>query len=246
MGLLKDKVAIVTGSGRGIGKGIAEVLSEEGALVVVADINEENAKATAEGIMKAGGKACHVAADVSLMDDARKIIEKAINEFGDLHILVNNAGINRDMMLYKMTREAWDEVIAVNLTGVFNCTQAALAHMLGKGYGRIVNISSLGWQGNIGQANYAAAKAGVIGFSKTVAKEVAKKGITCNVICPGFIDTDMTRGVPQKIWDLMVSKIPMGYVGTPRDIGQAVSFLASDKASYITGEILNVGGGMVL
>ena len=174
------------------------------------------------------------------------MVDKVVERFGDLHILVNNAGINRDAMLHKMTEEQWNSVINVNLTGVFHCTQAAVRYMREKEYGRIINISSAGWQGNIGQANYSAAKAGVIGLTKTTAKECAKKGITCNAICPGFIETEMTKGVPEKVWNLMVSKIPMGYVGKPEEIGKAAAFLASDDASYITAEILNVGGGMVL
>lgn len=243
---LENKVAIVTGSGRGIGKGIAKVLAEKGASIVITDINEENAKQAVDEIIAAGGKACYVISDVSKEEDAKKIFDVTMETFGDVHILVNNAGINRDMMLHKMTKEAWDSVISINLTGIFNCTQAVLNYMREKEYGRIINISSAGWQGNIGQANYAAAKAGVIGFSKTVAKESAKKGITCNVICPGFIETDMTKGIPEKAWDIMVSKIPLGYVGKPEDIGNAIAFLASDEAEYITAEVINVGGGMVL
>jgi len=150
------------------------------------------------------------------------------------------------MMAHKMTKDAWDAVIGVNLTGVYNCIRAVLPYMREREHGRIINISSAGWQGNIGQANYSAAKAGVIGLTKTIAKESAKKKITCNAICPGFIETDMTRGIPEKAWDIMVSKIPMGYVGKPEDIGKTVAFLASDEAEYITAEVINVGGGMVL
>lgn len=246
MKLLENKVAVVTGSGRGIGKGIAKVLAEKGATVVITDVLEDNAKGAVAEIEAAGGRASYVIADVSKREDAQKIVDTVLERYGELHILVNNAGINRDMMLHKMTKESWDAVIGVNLTGVFNCTQAAILHMREKEYGRIINISSAGWQGNIGQANYSAAKAGVIGFSKTVAKESARKNITCNVICPGFIDTDMTRGVPEKVWDMMISKIPMGRVGSPEDVGKMIAFLASDEASYITAEVINVGGGMVL
>jgi 3-oxoacyl-[acyl-carrier protein] reductase/2-hydroxycyclohexanecarboxyl-CoA dehydrogenase len=174
------------------------------------------------------------------------MVSEAVNRFGDLHILVNNAGINRDAIMHKMTDEQWDQVIAVNLSGVFYCSRAAIQYMRTREYGRIINISSAGWQGNIGQANYAAAKAGVIGLTKTIAKENARKRITCNAICPGFIDTKMTRGVPSDVWKMMVGKIPMGYVGEPEDIGKAVAFLASDDAAYITAEVLNVGGGFVL
>lgn len=243
---LQGKVAVVTGAGRGIGFGIAAVLCRRGAKVLVADMDEETARKAAEQLRADGGEADYAVVNVASREDAQRMVDAAVEKFGGLHILVNNAGINRDAMLHKMTPEQWDSVIAVNLTGVFNCLQAAVRYMREKGYGRIINISSAGWQGNIGQANYSAAKAGVIGLTKTTAKECAKKGITCNAICPGFIETDMTRGVPEKVWDLMVSKIPMGYVGTPEDIGKAVAFLASDDAAYITAEVLNVGGGMVL
>lgn len=246
MSSLDNKVVLVTGSGRGIGKGIAAVLAQKGATVIISDIVEENAALTVKELKENGYKAEYVLGDVSKREDARRIVNFAIKEFGSLDILVNNAGINRDAMLHKMSMEQWDTVIAVNLTGVFNCTQEAAVYMRERGYGRIINISSAGWQGNIGQANYAAAKAGVIGLSKTAAKELAKKGVTCNVICPGFIETDMTKGIPEKAWDIMVSKIPMGYVGKPEDVGYAIAFLASDEAKYITGEVWNVGGGMVL
>lgn len=246
MKLLEGKVAIVTGSARGIGFGIAKVLADKGAAVVISDVREEAAKEAAEKINISGGKAIAVACDVSKSEDAEKLFKGALDAFGKLDILVNNAGINRDMMAHKMTEEAWAAVISVNLTGVYHCIRAVLPYMREREYGRIINISSAGWQGNIGQANYSAAKAGVIGLTKTIAKENAKKGITCNAICPGFIETTMTTSIPEKAWNIMVSKIPMGYVGKPEDIGKAIAFLASDEASYITAEVLNVGGGMVL
>ena len=246
MSSLMGKVAVVTGAGRGIGKGIAKVLAEKGASVLITDVLEENARQAVKEIVEAGGKADFVIADVSEEEGGKKVFDAAIEKFGQLDILVNNAGINRDMMAHKMTKDAWDAVIGVNLTGVYNCIRAVLPYMREREYGRIINISSAGWQGNIGQANYSAAKAGVIGLTKTIAKESAKKKITCNAICPGFIETDMTRGIPEKAWDIMVSKIPMGYVGKPEDIGKTVAFLASDEAEYITAEVINVGGGMVL
>lgn len=246
MSSLMGKVAVVTGAGRGIGKGIAKVLAEKGASVLITDVLEENARQAVQEIREAGGKADYVIADVSEEEGGKKVFDAAIEKFGQLDILVNNAGINRDMMAHKMTKDAWDAVIGVNLTGVYNCIRAVLPYMREREYGRIINISSAGWQGNIGQANYSAAKAGVIGLTKTIAKESAKKKITCNAICPGFIETDMTRGIPEKAWDIMVSKIPMGYVGKPEDIGKTVAFLASDEAEYITAEVINVGGGMVL
>ena len=175
------------------------------------------------------------------------MIDAAIQRMGKVDILVSNAGINKDMMLHKMTADAWNAVIGVNLTGVFNCMRAVINHMREREYGRIINISSASYlNGNIGQANYAAAKAGVIALTRTCAKENGKKNITCNAIVPGFIDTEMTRGVPKKAWDIMVSKISMGRAGTPEDIGNMIAFLASDEAAYITQGIFEVGGGMVL
>jgi NAD(P)-dependent dehydrogenase (short-subunit alcohol dehydrogenase family) len=243
---LKNKKAIVTGAGQGIGKGIALRLAEEGAEIIIADINYENALFTSEEIKKVGINAYPYEIDVSNYEEAKNLISFCLDNLGGLDILVNNAGINRDAMIHKMSIEQWKQVLDVNLTGVFNCMQAAIFIMREKEYGRIVNISSASWLGNIGQSNYSASKAGVIGLTKTAARELARKNITVNAICPGFIDTEMTRRVPPKVWDIMISKIPMGKVGIPRDIGNAVVFLVSDDASYITGEILNVGGGLVL
>ncbi|BFL46797.1 3-oxoacyl-ACP reductase FabG [Lactonifactor longoviformis] len=244
---LENKIAIVTGAARGIGFGIAGKLAEKGATVVISDVNEESARQAADKIKDMGGKATYILADVSDFDQAHNLIQSTIEQQGDLHILVNNAGINRDMMLHKMTKESWDAVIAVNLTGVFNCMQPAAVHMREKEYGRIINISSASYlNGNIGQANYSAAKAGVIALTRTAAKELGKKNVTVNAIVPGFIDTEMTRGVPEKAWDIMVSKISMGRAGKPEDIGNMIAFLASDEASYITQGIFEVGGGMVL
>ena len=244
---LKGKVAIVTGSGRGMGLGIAKKLAEKGADIVISDVNEENAKAAVAELTAMGTKAACILADVSKYDQAENLINETIAQMGGLDILVNNAGINKDRMMHKMSVDEWNAVIAVNLTGVFNCMRAAINYMREKEYGRIINISSASWQnGNIGQANYAAAKAGVIALTKTCAKENGKKGITCNAIVPGFIETDMTRGVPQKAWDIMVSKISMGYAGKPEDVGSMIAFLASDEAAYITQGVFEVGGGMVL
>lgn len=243
---LQGKRAIVTGAGRGIGRAVALRLAEEGAAVVANDISQEALSQVVKEIEALGGRAVGVPADVSDPEEAQRLIETALSDLGGLEILVNVAGINRDAMLHKMTRQQWDEVLRVNLTGTFNTTQAAAIHMRETGYGRIINISSMSWLGNIGQANYAASKAGVVGLSKTAARELAKKGVTVNVICPGFIDTDMTRGVPEKIWNLMVEKIPAGRAGDPRDVANVVAFLASDDAGYVTGEVINVSGGMVL
>ena len=243
---LENKIAVITGAGRGIGKGIALRLAEEGADIVIADVNLEIATQAVNEIKVLGRKALPVKVDVSKRAEVQNLIDSTIREFGRLDILVNNAGINRDAMVHKMTSEQWDQVLSVNLTGTFNCLQAAATVMREQEYGRIINISSASWLGNIGQANYSASKAGVVGLSKTAARELAKKNITVNAICPGFIDTEMTRGVPEKVWEIMVSKIPMGKVGTPRDIGNLVAFLASDDAAYITAEVINVGGGMIL
>ena len=245
---LKDKVAIVTGAGRGLGKGIAVKLAEEGAKVVVADMAPAD-DAVSE-IRSAGGMACAFPVNVAKQEEVRALVQFAIDTYGTLDIMVNNAGINRDGMLHKMPAENWDTVIAVDLTGTFYGTQEAVKYMRGKGSGRIINISSGSWLGNIGQANYAAAKAGVVGLTKTAARENARKGITCNVICPGFIETDMTVKLKEAndgaAWDSMMGRIPMGYAGKPSDVGNMVAFLASDDAAYITSEVINVGGGMIV
>ncbi|NVO14803.1 MAG: 3-oxoacyl-ACP reductase FabG [Rhodoplanes sp.] len=243
---LENKVAIVTGAGRGLGRGIALKLAREGAEVVVGDVVRENAVAVADEITGAGGRAIGVAADISRKADVEAMFAAAAKGFGELDILVNNAGINRDGALHKMTDESWDKVIAVNLTGTFYCLRQAAQIMRERGYGRIVNVASMSWLGNFGQANYAASKAGVVGLTKTAARELAKKGITVNAICPGFVDTEMTRGVPPAVWDAMIGKIWCGRVGSPDDVGNVVAFLASDDAAYVTGEVINVSGGMVL
>ena len=245
---LKDKVAIVTGAARGLGKGIAKKLAEEGAKVVIADM--AGAEEAAAEINQEGGTASAFQVNVSKQSEMQALVQYAVDTYGTLDIMVNNAGINRDGMLHKMPAENWDTVIAVDLTGAFYGTQEASKYMRPKGYGRIINISSGSWLGNIGQANYAAAKAGVVGLTKTAARENARKGITCNVICPGFIETDMTLKLKEvndgAAWDSMMQRIPMGYAGKPSDVGNMVAFLASDEAAYITSEIINVGGGMIV
>jgi len=243
---LKGKVAIVTGAGRGIGKGIALRLAAEGVSVLIADVMAENLDGTAAEIEAAGGTVFSFPCNIAERSAVENMFDFVQDRMGPLYCLVNNAGINRDAMLHKMTQEKWDEVISVNLTGTFHCTQLAAQIMRREKTGRIISIASASWLGNIGQANYAASKAGVVGLMKTAARELAKDGITANAICPGFIETDMTRGVPEKVWDLMISKIPAGRAGKPEDVANLVAFLASDEASYITGEVINVGGGMVL
>lgn len=245
---LENKVAIVTGAGRGLGKGIALKLAQEGAAVVVADMAPANN--VVEEIVQAGGKASSYVVNVTDQAEMAKLVQFAIDTYGTLDIMVNNAGINRDGMLHKMSKENWDLVINVNLNGAFYGTQEAIKYMRTKNYGRIINISSGSWLGNLGQANYAASKAGVVGLTKTAARENAKKGITCNVICPGFIETDMTVKLKEvndgAAWDSMMARIPMGYAGKPSDVGNMVAFLASDEAAYITSEVINVGGGMIV
>lgn len=245
---LENKVAIVTGASRGLGKGIAMKLAEEGAKVVIADmLPAEQAVAEIEAL---GGTACYYCVNMSVQEEVAALVQFAVNTYGTLDIMVNNAGINRDGMLHKMSKENWDLVINVNLNGTFYGTQEAIKYMRDKNYGRIINISSGSWLGNIGQANYAASKAGVVGLTKTAARENARKGITCNVICPGFIETDMTSKLKEvnggAAWDSMVSRVPMGYAGKPSDVGNMVAFLASDEAAYVTSEVINVGGGMIV
>lgn len=245
---LKEKVAIVTGSARGLGKGIAVKLADEGAKVVIADM--AGAEETAKEICDNGGTATAFQVNVAKQDEVQALVKYATDTYGTLDIMVNNAGINRDGMLHKMPVENWDTVIAVDLTGTFYGTQEAIKYMRQKGYGRVINISSGSWLGNIGQANYAAAKAGVVGLTKTAARENARKGITCNAICPGFIETDMTLKLKEvndgAAWNSMMQRIPMGYAGKPSDVGNMVAFLASDEAAYITSEVINVGGGMIV
>ena len=245
---LKDKVAIVTGAGRGLGRGIAVKLAEEGAKVIAADMAP--AEETVKQIKETGGEASAYTVNVAKQEEVQSMVQFAIDTYGKLDIMVNNAGINRDGMLHKMPVENWNTVIDVDLTGTFYGTQEAVKYMREKGYGRIINISSGSWLGNIGQANYAAAKAGVVGLTKTAARENARKGITCNVICPGFIETDMTLKLKEvndgAAWESMMKRIPAGYAGKPSDVGNMVAFLASDEAAYITSEVINVGGGMIV
>jgi NAD(P)-dependent dehydrogenase (short-subunit alcohol dehydrogenase family) len=240
------KIALVTGAARGIGRGIAEKLGAEGADLAIVDLRVEALAGTAQTLAAAGRRVLPLGADVGDRQQADGAIGAAIAHFGRLDILVNCAGINRDAILHRMTDEQWDEVIRVDLTAVFYLTRAAAGHMRQRGSGRIINISSASWQGNVGQANYAAAKAGVIGLTKTAARELAGKGVTANVICPGFIETEMTRSVPAEAWERIASRIPIGRVGRPEDVANVVAFLASEEAGYVTGEVINVGGGLVL
>jgi 3-oxoacyl-[acyl-carrier protein] reductase len=246
MGHLAGKVAVVTGASRGIGRAIALALATEGAKVVV---NYASSSGAAENLVQEivafGGEAIAIAADVSQAEQAEELIKSAANKWGRLDILVNNAGITKDTLLLRMKLEDWQSVINLNLTGVFLCTRAVSKLMLKQKSGRIINIASVaGQMGNPGQSNYSAAKAGVIGFTKTVAKELASRGITVNAVAPGFITTDMTAGLEA---EGILNYIPLGRYGTPEEIAGMVRFLAADPAAaYITGQVFNVDGGMVM
>jgi 3-oxoacyl-[acyl-carrier protein] reductase len=242
------KVALVTGSGRGIGKAIAMKLAENGATLVINDVGDSApAEQTVAEIKNLNRQAAVVMADVSSSADVTKMVETAITTYGKIDILVNNAGITRDQLTMKMTDEEWDKVLAIDLKSVFLCTRAVLRPMLKQRSGRIISMSSVvGIIGNAGQANYAAAKAGIIGFTKAIAKEVASRGITVNAIAPGFIDTAMTQGLPAERKQVLMNSIPLGCLGTPRDIAETVAFLASEEARYITGQVITVDGGISL
>ena len=243
---LSGRVALVTGASRGIGRAIAGKLASRGAHVVAA-ARGEHAAATVDAILAAGGKADALALDVTDPGAAEAAIAATAGKHGRLDILVNNAGITKDQLMLRMKRDDWDAVIGTNLTAAFALTQAALKPMLKQRGGRIVCIASVvGQSGNAGQANYAASKAGLIGFAKSVAMEVASRGITVNVVAPGLIDTDMTRAITGSAHEEWAAKIPLKRLGTPEDIASAVCFLASDEASYITGQVLAVNGGMYM
>ena len=244
---LGGKVAIVTGSGQGIGRQIALTLSSLGASIAVTDINAASAQEVAAEIAGTGVKSISVVGDVSKQQDAANLVDQTLSSFGRIDILVNNAGITRDTLLLRMSASDWDQVMAINLKGAFLCTQAVLRHMLRQREGRIINIASVvGLIGNAGQANYAAAKAGLIGLTKSTAREGASRGVTANAIAPGFIDTGMTSKLSDAVKQEFLRQIPLGYMGTPVDVANAVAFLASDEARYITGHVLNVDGGMVM
>ena len=244
---IENKVALVTGAAQGIGKSIATLLAAKGATVVVCDINLEMASETAREI-EAGGASCRaIKADVTQPGDADQIVKETVQHCGALDILVNNAGITRDNVLLRMKEDQWDQVMAVNLKGTFNCTKSAIRVMMRQKRGTIINVASItGLMGNAGQANYSASKAGVIGFTKAVAREYADRGITVNAVAPGFIATAMTDAIPEKEREALIGQIPLNRLGTPEDVANAVFFLASEEASYITGQVISINGGLYM
>lgn len=242
-----SRVSIVTGASQGIGEVIARKLAQEGSAVVLVDIQEEKLKAVKNSIEEAGGRALCFVADVSQLIEAQRVCDEVAASLGRIDHLINNAGITRDSLLLRLKEEDWDAVMAVNLKGVFNFSKAAIRTMINQRYGRIVNISSVvGLMGNAGQTNYAASKAGVIGFTKALAREVANRGITVNCVAPGYIMTAMTERLPEEIKKAFLELIPMKRFGTPEDVAAAVLFLLSDEAAYITGQVINVNGGMYM
>jgi 3-oxoacyl-[acyl-carrier protein] reductase len=242
---LKDRVALITGSGRGIGKAIALRLAREGATIVVNDLKKDFTTQAVEEIAALGVPVLAVPADVSASESVNAMVEAVMAEYGRLDILINNAGIAQDQILMRMTDEQWDRVIAIDLKSVFLCTRAAIKHMMKAKYGRIVSLASVvGIMGNPGQSNYAAAKAGIIGFTRSMAREVGSRGITVNALAPGFIETDMTAQLSGKQREELAARIPLGYLGTPEDVANACAFLASDDARYISGHVITVDGGM--
>jgi 3-oxoacyl-[acyl-carrier protein] reductase len=246
--MLTGKVALVTGASRGIGRAIALRLAEAGADVIVNYSGSEAAAAeTVAKVKEFGRRATMIRANVGISEEVESMFKTALDEFGRIDILVNNAGITRDNLIMRMKEEEWDDVLAVNLKGVFNCIKAATRPMMKQRSGRIINITSVvGVLGNPGQANYVAAKAGVIGLTKTTARELASRNITVNAVAPGFIDTDMTAGLPEEVKASMLAQIPLGRLGQADEVAKVVTFLASDAASYMTGQTLHVDGGMYM
>jgi 3-oxoacyl-[acyl-carrier protein] reductase len=245
---LENRIAIVTGASRGIGRAVALELAARGAAIVVNyNSSPERADDVVKEIDAGGGKAAAFQADVSNFEAAQALVKFAVETFGDLHILVNNAGITRDMVIMMMPEADWDTVIDTNLKSTFNCSKAAVKHMMRKRYGRIVSIASVaGQMGNPGQTNYSASKAGQIGFTKALAREVAARNITVNAIAPGFVDTEILDAMPEGTLEAALKMVPLARTAQPEEIGYAVAFLASDQAGYITGQVLGVDGGMAM
>jgi 3-oxoacyl-[acyl-carrier protein] reductase len=245
--LLEGRVSIVTGASQGIGETIAVELAREGARIVLVDIQKEKLEAVAGRIRESGGTAACHEADVSRLEDAIRVVESVLRDFGRIDHLVNNAGITRDNLLLRMKEEEWDAVIGVNLKGCWNFSKAVIKSMVACRYGRIVNIASVvGLVGNAGQANYAASKAGIMGFSRALAREVASRGITVNCVAPGYIATAMTDKLPEEVKKAFMDSIPVKRFGLPKEVAFAVKFLLSEEAAYITGQVINVNGGMYM
>lgn len=244
---LENKIAIITGGADGLGKAAAVKFANEGAVVFIWDMNEMKGQQSAEEIIANGGIAYFIKVNTALYAEVEMATNKVIEQCGRIDILINNAGITRDSTIKKMTPELWQQVIDVNLTGVFNCAKCASAVMVEKGYGRIINTSSVvALYGNFGQTNYVATKAGVIGLTKTLAKELGRKGVTVNAVAPGFIATEMVKKMPENVLKAMEEKVPVGRLGLPEEIASAYLFLASDEAAYINGATLSVDGGIVI
>jgi 3-oxoacyl-[acyl-carrier protein] reductase len=244
---LSGKIALITGAAQGIGREIALALANDGADVAICDVNLDAAQKTAGDIEAAGRKSLALKANVAASADVTAMIDQVIEKFGKIDILVNNAGITRDGLILRMKDEDWDLVLSINLKGSFLCTKAALKYMSKQRGGTIINIASIvGAMGNAGQANYVASKAGLIGLTKTIAREYANRGITANAVAPGFIDTAMTQALSENVRQELAKQIPMGKLGTPQDVANAVRFLASPWASYITGQVIHVNGGMYM
>ncbi|MGV7221328.1 MAG: 3-oxoacyl-[acyl-carrier-protein] reductase [Nitrospinales bacterium] len=244
---LNGKVALVTGGAQGIGQVIGEELARLGAHVILGDVNGDGANKTAEAINNDGGSATGVKLDVTNIENVQEVFKSIIKDRGQLDILVNNAGITRDGLLMRMKEQDWDFVLAVNLKGSFLCSQLAVKQMMKQKSGSIVNIASIvGLMGNLGQANYSASKAGLIGLTKTTAREVGSRGIRVNAIAPGFIDTEMTRVLDDKVQEKLIEQIPMARLGQPKDIADCVAFLVSDNSKYITGQVVGINGGMLM
>lgn len=243
---LQSRMSIITGAGRGIGRAAALRFAEEGARVAAADIDGQAAQAAADALHAAGAEALPVTVDVTDRDSVDAMVEAVLACWGQIDVLVNNAGIMRDARLVKMTEGEFDSVINVNLKGVYNCTQAVAPHMIARGSGRIINTSSIvGIYGNFGQTNYVAAKAGVIGMTKVWARELGPKGITVNAVAPGYIATEMLGSVPDKVMEMLLSRVPLGRLGDPLDVANAYLWLASDEARYINGAVISVDGGAI-
>jgi len=245
--MVKDRIAIVTGASRGIGRGVALALAAAGARIVATSSTKDGCKSLVEELVEQGTEAIAVQCNVAMSGDVDRLVEATMERFGRVDILVNNAGITRDGLIMRMKDEDWDTVLAVNLKGAFNCIRATSKVMTKQRYGRIINITSIvGQMGNAGQANYCASKAGLIGLTKSCARELARRMVTVNAVAPGFVITDMTDSLPEKVRQDLTAQIPLARLGTVDDIANAVLFLASDNSSYITGEVLAVNGGMYM